>query len=477
MGRKERRALSAKNKRLAGKTGSAPVGSDQNPLALAARLFRAGRLADARKLTENLIRDPRVDPQVFALHGAICWHMGDPVAASESLKRAVNRGNQDFDTLYRLAAAQLMLGRHEEALAAADQALALNPEVVDLHNFRGSALEKLGRTEDALAACRKALALDNNRQDVHANLANLLERLNRLDEAWEAAQAGLALFPNDVPLQVTAARCERRRGEPQAALQRLKNRTVDGLPPALAGNFYHELGQIHDYLSEPEEAFEAFSRSGRIAASAWTARHPEPNPMLDEIRHLTERCSADWLASWSRAAAPSGPPAPAFLIGFPRSGTTLLERVIDSHPKIQTLEEQPMIRQLRDEVAQLSGGYPDALAHLSESQQKRLRKRYFKEVDARIERRPDSLIVDKMPLNTAHVALIHRVFPDARFILALRHPCDVCLSCFMQDFRPNYAMANFFTLESTITFYKAVMGLWRSCSGLLKPKLSCGLGA
>lgn len=463
MGRKERRAQLARNKRLAGKSDSTTAPHGVNPLMRAVQLYRSGRLAEAREIADSLIRGANASAQAFSLHGTVCWRMGDLVTAVESFKRATNRGATDFDTLYRLGSALAALGRHEEALPVLDQTLVLNPQQVDLHNFRGLTLGKLGRTEEAIAALRTALDMDADRDDVHANLASLLERVNRIDEAWEAAQAGLARFPGNPSLQLTAARCERRRGDLQAAVKRLEgqSQSVAHANPTLAASMQQELGRIYDALSDTDAAFESFSRAGQIAAREWAARHPGPNAAMAEAEALSSIATPGWVASWSSAASSSETSPPVFLIGFPRSGTTLLERVLDSHPAIQTLEEQPTIKRVRDEVDGLPGGYPAALAHLSAGQQNRLRKRYYKEVDARIARRAGVLTIDKMPLNIVHVPLIHRLFPDARFILALRHPCDVCLSCFMQAFRPNHAMANFFTLADTVAFYTAVMGLWQ----------------
>ncbi len=153
--------------------------------------------------------------------------------------------------------------------------------------------------------------------------------------------------------------------------------------------------------------------------------------------------------------------APVFLVGFPRSGTTLLEQILDCHPALQALEEMPAAAAMEQVFLGWVGDRVEAIADLEPLQISELRQAYFAETARHLERRPGTTLVDKLPLNLIRVPLIWRVFPNARFILALRHPCDVCLSCFMQSFAANEAMSSFYTLENTVRTYAEVMGLWQ----------------
>ena len=159
--------------------------------------------------------------------------------------------------------------------------------------------------------------------------------------------------------------------------------------------------------------------------------------------------------------------SPVFFIGFPRSGTTLLEQVLSSHPRVQTLEEKRTVSELVNLIAAWAGGYPSALATLSAADIAQLRAAYFQVVDQALRRQPGRILIDKLPLNILKIPVIQRVFPHAKFIVSVRHPCDVCLSCFMQSFELNSAMANFLTLEDTTAFYVKVMALWQKCLRVL----------
>ena len=151
----------------------------------------------------------------------------------------------------------------------------------------------------------------------------------------------------------------------------------------------------------------------------------------------------------------SQPPHPplAFLIGFPRSGTTLLERILDTHNEIQVLDEKATL----GEVLPLFTNSQNS-DHFFKNIF-RLRLKYFQEVLDNIEYTPNQLLVDKNPLYLREVGLIHFLFPHAKFIFAVRHPCDTCLSCFMQNFTTTPSLANFTSLEDSIVYYDEIIGL------------------
>ena len=137
-------------------------------------------------------------------------------------------------------------------------------------------------------------------------------------------------------------------------------------------------------------------------------------------------------------------PTPIFLLGFARSGTTLLHQILARHPRIQVLDELLAIEKLSS----------------TESQIYQLRERYLDEIKGHVDPARGDVIIDKHPFHTRHLPLIQRLFPGAKIIFAHRHPCDVCLSCFMQDFSFNSMTANFTTLEDTVDTYVSLMQYW-----------------
>ena len=151
---------------------------------------------------------------------------------------------------------------------------------------------------------------------------------------------------------------------------------------------------------------------------------------------------------------------PVFIVGFPRSGTTLLDQIVDAHPDVQVIEELPMVRRVFEAVSEMPGGYQKALLSLRENQRKKLQALYWSKAQEFGANLDMPVVVDKFPLNIIYVPMIAAIFPNAKIILALRHPADCILSCFMQDFEINLAMRNFLSLEDAANLYDLVMALW-----------------
>ena len=156
---------------------------------------------------------------------------------------------------------------------------------------------------------------------------------------------------------------------------------------------------------------------------------------------------------------PTADNTPCFLVGFPRSGTTLLDTILRSHSQINVAEEQPMVAAMRHEMAREND--LGNIESLSARQQAFLQAQYFAELEKYIEATNENqLCIDKLPLNALDTPLINAVFPKAKYILAIRHPYDCILSCYMQYFKLNPQMANMINLDRIVAFYCVVMKTW-----------------
>jgi hypothetical protein len=163
----------------------------------------------------------------------------------------------------------------------------------------------------------------------------------------------------------------------------------------------------------------------------------------------------EWAASWINYDATDASLTPVMLGGFLRSGTTLLDTILMSHPSTHVREEEAMIARLEDVAGDIG-----TLPRMTAQQAANLRDVYFNELKRGGLVPKGAILIDKNPLMTLRSAYIHRAFPDAKFIFALRHPCDVVLSCFMQNLRVTRGMASFLTLENAARFYDAAMSHW-----------------
>ena len=322
----------------------------------------------------------------------------------------------------------------------------------------------------AEAALRQALACDGGLLGARWRLASLLEQGNRI----EPARAVLAQTPTPPTPDAVASdddctqwhlvdcRLALREGRPEAALAiaaALMQHPLDE-PSRLRLQF--ERGRALDRLDRVAEAMAAFAAGNAWARQAWQRQNPGPNPFLAEVDACLAHARHGGLDRWPALApsAPDGEPDPIFVVGFPRSGTTLVEQALAGNSHLQVLMEAATAVRMRDIVAAMPDGYPQAIGALDEFDRRYLRTAYFDAVAGACTRDRQRLLVDKMPLQMTRAALIARVFPRARWVFLARHPADACLSCFMQNFAPNPAMANFHTLADTVQLYVRTMALW-----------------
>jgi Putative Zn-dependent protease, contains TPR repeats len=426
---------------------------------------RAGKLVDAERMCERLIRQPAVAPETRHLLGVIYTIQNRCIEAEPLLRQASAESPSIAKYHSSLGNALRGLHRLEDAEMCYRRALALDPGFTDARVNLAKLLHAVQGSDEAIAEYRRVLHDRPDDLDVLASLAFLLESSGQRDAALQTAQQGLALAPTHPAMNLVAAICERSNGQPEQALQRLQAISPAGLDARLAATFHYERGLLHDRFGQTDDAWADF-----VAANDLQARSV-PDGEVDKRRYTAE---LDRLArtdfAWLRDCTPlaDGLRAPVVLVGFPRSGTTLLDQILDSHAAIQTLEEKPIVNRLEDDIARMTGNAPDALAALRDDQIAALRQRYFAYVADFIDLQPGALLIDKFPLNLTRIPTILRLFPDARFILALRHPCDCVLSCFMHLFAPNDAMANFYTLADSAALYDRVMRLWQCWAPMLR---------
>ena len=184
------------------------------------------------------------------------------------------------------------------------------------------------------------------------------------------------------------------------------------------------------------------------------------------LRDQLERTTADWRQSWKAPAIASSRPAPVFLVGFPRSGTTLLDTILMGHPGIAVLEEQSLLKAIG-----LGFDGFERVADIAEEELRALQDRYFALAAEKVKLTDNTLLIDKSPLNLQLVPQIMRLFPDARFILAMRHPADVVFGCFKANFRLNNAMSSFLALDTAAEFYDLTFRTWENSLKLFSPEV------
>ena len=384
--------------------------------------------------------------------------------AVDAYHLALRLGPPNAEILAELGIALHQLDEFDAALAAYREALAMDPKNADVYNNYAVTLNRKHDYEAAASAYENAIRLDPNNISALANLAMLYEQMNRLEDAASVAVMGLKLAPDHDVLNLVAARCERRCDEAEKAVARLR-RVIANPSVDLRGKrgLHFELGRDYDLLGEFDAAFTHFSEGNRIAEEIWPDMSAAGRGYLEELDADIAGFDAASLQTLSARATPQARrESPAFLVSFPRSGTTLMDTILGAHPDVVVMEEEPSLHHVQQVIQQLHGSGPQALFRLSDSELESLRELYWTEVDRHLaERRTGTkVVVDKNPLYSTRAALIHLLFPDARFVFAQRHPYAVILSCFMQPFGRNPALASFTSLRGSVELYQRVMRLW-----------------
>ncbi len=456
-------AITSYNNALAAKPDFA--GAHNN---LGSAFFALGRLDDAVACCHKALA---IMPDYAEAHHNLGWALQEQGKLEEAVAsyRQALAVKPDFaQAQNNLGSTLEQLGRIEEAVASHRQALKIKPDFAEAHNNMGNALEKLGKYDEALASYRKALAIDPGLVAAHINLIVGLEHANRTEALREAVNHAKRTYPGHPLLALGEAFLLKRDGDVAAARTLLEEATEAQDEARLIAEQAHLLGDLCDTLEDTEAAFSYFAKNNQLRRDSPGAKRINRDRFPARIDDSASRFTADWVAAWRPLESIHDRPDPVFLVGFPRSGTTLVDTILRSHAAITVVEEMPTVGLMRHALTGLSGGGLDGLADLEPERLAKLRQIYFAELDKHLKpENPSGTVVDKLPLNIVEAGLIHRIFPNARFLMALRHPCDCVLSCFMQDFVLNDAMVHFLDLQDAARLYDKVMSLWQQYQKVL----------
>lgn len=381
--------------------------------------------------------------------------------AEQILMALVQSQPHDHRALVELAGVKKMLGDEVAALDLLNRAVAAAPDSPDLWLKLGTELQALFRTEESEAALRKALALDSGLTDAYLLLALLFEHSNRPDALRGLlAEAERSSSSADAVGFIRAMVLWRDKAY-EAGLLELDHVST-ALDPIRTA---HLRGQFLDRLGRAAEAFQEFSAVNELHKNDPSRPLEKAKTYLAELRNSRKLVTKPWLSTWSPPHRFPGK-TPVFLVGFPRSGTTLLDTLLMGHPEVEVLEERPTIK-----AVEVALGDMERLASLKSTQIDELRAVYFNEARRWTPLKPGKWLVDKSPLYLNKVPYIIRLFPEARFIFSVRHPMDVLLSCFMTNFRLNAAMSNFLSLETAGDLYDETLAYWEQSVALIRPDI------
>ena len=424
---------------------------------------QAGELDRAGVLAESALRGGLEHPFLLNVHALTLERVGRLGEAAACLRRAVQLAPGDPSLLNALGLCLSGLERPAEALDAFDRALAIAPGYAAAHGNRGAALEALGRLKPAEASYRRALELLPGHLGALTGLASLASRYGAHREARGYAVRVLEAEPNYPSAVMSLAAADLADGAATEAEARLRTLLSDRRPSAVQkGAAMGLLGDVLDAQGRIPEAFDVYAGAGDTLQRAYAPRYTGEGRALTAVRWMSVCFDAAPPEAWAPSRAIPGGHGDAaghvFLLGFPRSGTTLLSQALAGHPDVEVLDEgEPLIDGVRAFLG--SPGDLDRLARAPEAELRPLREAYWRRVHEAGARPAGKVFVDKHPLNTLKLPLIVRLFPQARILFARRDPRDLVLSCFRRRFAMSAPIYELLTLEGAAVFYDAVMGL------------------
>jgi hypothetical protein len=215
-------------------------------------------------------------------------------------------------------------------------------------------------------------------------------------------------------------------------------------------------------LGDFDGAFAAFERMNQIQSEDSTRPLERAADLRSQLQTQLGRTTSKWVMSWNAPPIDPARRSPVFLVGFPRSGTTLLDTILMGHPRVAVMEERPAVGRLKAEI----GGF-DRIGELDQRGVREAQERYFELAGEYVDLANGIVLVDKSPLLLNEAAFIHRLFPNAQFLLALRHPADVLISCYVSNFNLNDSMVNFLRLDTAAEFYDLTFRSWENARKLL----------
>ncbi len=427
-------------------------------LLAAAEHQRAGRFRESEPLLRKVLAVEADDVNAMRMLARVAEEARHLDEAERLLRRAVELKPGFDDARLNLARVLKENDQLEEAVNCTAQATLVNPRNPLAHYLHGSMLALMRRYEDAIDAYRESIRLRAHNPAAWVGLGNLLKTLGRQEESIEAYREALRLRPGfgEVWWSLANLKTFRFSDAELAAMEQGLEDTAEDDDDRV--HFLFALGKAAEDRGDFKAAFARYDE-----ANSSQRMRLMYDPVDTEVKHerIRDTFSTEVLAA--RVTPPADEAVPIFIVGLPRSGSTLLEQILASHPLVDGTAELPDLARVIAEISLCQAGmrYPEAVTRLDTSELHELGLMYLQRT--RRHRSGKPFFTDKMPNNFSSIGLIHLILPQARIIDARRHPLDSLLGCYKQHF----ALGQSFTydlveLGEFYLEYRRIMEHWHA---------------
>lgn len=482
-------------------------------------LFGLGQLDEALASHRRALALQPDRAETYRHVGNALRDLGRLEEAAAGYRRALELNPNDLEAHHCLGSVLLALGRAAEGVPSFRRALELKPNSAEVHNNLGNALLRLGQPQEAVGSYLKAIAIKPGFAKAHGNLGSAYRDLWQLDEAETAMRRALEIEPKQAEFHTNLGMVQRLRGrpldaeascrralelnpslpaahvllaelqadrglfaeaeisfkraiaiEPNAAqawagLAGLRQMTDDddwiaeaqrvagsGIQPREEAHLRYAIGKYFDDIGHFEQAFHSYRRANELTKT-FTPAH-DRHALTQSLDAMLLLYDEDWIKRVRALASTSD--RPVFIVGMPRSGTSLAEQILASHPDVFGAGELLFWKITAPTIARSmeQGTFRETL----------VREAAVDYLEVLLESSANALrVVDKMPGNFAFLGLIHGAFPRARIIHMKRNPIDTCLSIYFQNFHTAHSYANDLEdIAHCYTEYLRVMDRWRA---------------
>ena len=431
-----------------------------NLISLSDNAIKNNKLVQAVKFLEDAIK---IKPNSYDLYlklGLLYQHLNDFEKSILYFEKSITLEPKSVSAHLNLGLIYFTLNNKNLALKNYLKAIDLDPKNFLVNYNLGNYYFSIDDMENSEIYYLKSIEINPKHFYPYNNLFQIYDRSNNLIKLEETIKKVNKIF-GGIPLaQFLQGIFEFRKKNYKETIEIFKDLEFDNKDVqrnSLKENF---LAKSYDFIGSYNEAFVHFSKSNSIVQQSLKL-NLNKNRFIELTKKRLSLNFDSLINSQHKSEEINDIEDPVFLIGFPRSGTTLLDTILRSHKSIKVIEEKSLVDELINYLNKNTDGEISKLNKIEENYIKKIRSFYFERRKAFVSYEKNTIFIDKMPLNIFYIPELKKIFPNSKFIMAMRNPFDVVLSCFMQPFMPNDAMNNFFNLEDTAEFYDLVMKLWK----------------
>ena len=430
----------------------------QANLERATKLFAEGKYRESESAAKAVITENPRDVNAGLLLGRIAIHARAFGEAEKLLRKVVEIAPRFILAWHELGVALKEQHKDDQAAEALQCALEMEPENSMTHYYYGAALAMAGRTGEAAGAYRRAVEIDPKQAGAFVGLGHVLKTLGDQEGGIEAYRAAIELRPNLGEIYFSLSNLKTFRFTP-TEIEDMKRRIIQpSLPAASIVHFAFSLGKACEDAKDYDQAFQYYAQANEENRKSITY-----DPVQTEIAHskIKETFNTSFFERVKAAGTGIEDSSPIFIVGLPRSGSTLLEQILASHSLVDGTSELPDLGIVSQMISNKQKGrvFPGGILEMNDAEITHLGQQYLDRTQRH--RRGAPYFTDKMPNNFAHIGLLQAILPNAKVIDARRHPLDSCVGSYKQHFAKGQTFTyDLFELGEFYLEYDKLMRYW-----------------